>query len=259
MREDFDEYDFEIIRKTFKDESDRKIFEKVFDKKTIAVIHRLATKNLFNVVEHIISTGKEAHVFVASDGAGNKRAVKIYKTLASDFKNMMQYIEGDFRFKNVKKDKLSLVYAWAKKEHKNLSLAAAAGLSVPLPVGVRDNVLVMEFIGKEKAAPALRETKPLQKELENYYEQTIEFMAGLYNTGLVHADLSEYNILVWNKRLVFIDMGQAVLLSHPRAREFFERDARNMSDYFTKNGFKKTFEELYADVKSRKEKKPEKR
>ena len=64
--------------------------------------------------------------------------------------------------------------------------------------------------------------------------------------------LSEYNILVDNGDFVLIDVGQAVLLSHPNAKEFFDRDIRNISKYFGKIGFKKTYDEVYADIKEKK-------
>ena len=71
----------------------------------------------------------------------------------------------------------------------------------------------------------------------------------IYRAELVHADLSEYNILNYNEEPVIIDCGQAVLLSHPMAKEFFERDVRNMCNYFRKRGLEKTPEEMKADIK----------
>jgi len=251
--EEFESFEFEVLERRIKSESDKKIFGKIFDSQTIKAIHVLATKELFDVLEHIISTGKEAHVFVATDASKNNRAVKIFKKETSDFKRMQDYIVDDRRFKNLKKDRRNLVFAWAKKEYKNLMIANKAGLSVPVPLGFKENVIVMEFIGKNyKQAPQLKEIKATKKELENYLEQVIDFIAGLYNAGLVHADLSEYNILVKDKKLVAIDFGQAVLLNHPNAREFFERDVNNIVKFFSKSGLKISFEELYEKVKLKK-------
>ncbi|HZX33748.1 MAG TPA: serine protein kinase RIO [archaeon] len=254
MKDFENEFDERVLERRFKDARDRRTFQKVFDSSTLKAVHALAVKGLFDVLEHIVSTGKEAHVFVASDISGNTRAVKIYKTSTSDFKNMRKYIEGDKRFGNLRKDKRQVVFTWTRKEFKNLLLAAKAGLSVPLPLGFKENVLVMEFIGEgESASPQLRELKPSMEELGDFYAQFVEFMANLYIIGLVHADLSEYNTLVRNGKLVFIDMGQAVLLDHPKAREFFERDVRNTALYFSKKGLEKGFEGVYNDVKNRKE------
>ncbi len=252
---DFYEEHFEEMKRHIRHETDRKIFQHVFDAKTFSAIQTLANKGSFDVLEHIISTGKEAHVFAASDGAGNQRAVKIFKKETTDFKKMIDYIKGDPRFRDLRKDRNSVVLAWAKKEFKNLRMADEAGASVPLPIAMKENVIVMEFIGENgKASLPLKEARPSAAELADYREQAIEFLARLYLAGLVHADLSEYNTLLRGKKLVVIDFAQALLLSHPKAKEFFERDVRNMANYFSKNGLETTFEGLYALVKERKEK-----
>ncbi len=249
-----DDFDYDILEKRIKNETDRKIFQKVFDSATLKTIHLLATKGLFETLEYIISTGKEAHVFVATDLSGNKRAVKIYKIETSDFKNMKKYIEGDIRFKEIRKEKRQIVFIWTKKEFKNLLTASNKKLSVPLPLGFKDNVLVMEFIGHEEASPKLKDIELTKEQAETYYQEVIEFMAKLYLAGLVHADLSEYNILVRDEKLIFIDIGQAVVLTHPNAKEFFERDVNNIALFFAKRGVKTDFETLYAQIKAYKDK-----
>ncbi|MAG18147.1 MAG: serine/threonine protein kinase [Candidatus Diapherotrites archaeon] len=248
-----EEFEFEVLKRRFKQESDRKTFAKVFDDQSIKAVHSLANKGLFDVLEHIISTGKEAHVFAATDVSGNLRAVKIFKKETTDFKRMQEYIVDDRRFQGLRKDRRNLVFAWAKKEYKNLMIANKAGLSIPVPLGIKENVIVMEFVNENnKPAKKLKETKTTKKELETYLEQIVDFMAGLYKAGLVHADLSEYNILVKNKNLVIIDFAQAVLLNHPKARDFFERDVRNIAKFFSKKGLKISFEALYEKIKARK-------
>lgn len=250
----FDENYFEVMERRIRTEADRKIFHQVFDSKTLDAVQALALRGVFEAIEHIISTGKEAHVFLASDAAGKKRAVKIYKKEATGFKKMNSYIVGDRRFRDLRKGRWGIVFAWARKEFKNMRRANGAGLSAPMPIGLKDNVLVMEFIGNgEEASPRLKDTRPTQDELERYREQVAEFAAGLYLAGLVHADLSEYNILVRNDKLVVIDFGQAMLLNHEKAKSFFERDMKNMAIYFTKSGLETTYAEFYAMVKARKE------
>ncbi|MEW6294902.1 MAG: serine protein kinase RIO [Candidatus Diapherotrites archaeon] len=244
--------EFESLKEFIKEESTQRVFAKVFDEKTIAAVHKLATKGLIEELEFVISTGKEAHVFRARDRAGNFRAVKIYRITTSDFKNMSAYIQGDQRFKQVPKEKHELIFAWTKKEFKNLELARRAGVRVPLPLGFEKNVLVMEFIGVNGIpSNTMKETDI--KDLSKAYNTMIEWIARMYKAGLVHSDLSEYNVLVreseGEQELVLIDIGQAVLASHPKAREFFERDLRNVSNYFSKKGLKKSFEEAYEEVK----------
>ena len=245
---------FEELKKFFQEEKLQRIYAKVFDLNTINAIYSLASKNWFDRVEFVVSTGKEAHVFKAVDKAGNARAVKIYKIETSDFKQMSQYLKGDPRFRKVKMDKRSIVFAWTKKEFKNLEKAAKARVPVPIPFAFKNNVLVMAFIGeKDQAAPLLKKVKLNQKEKEKVFEQIIDGTAKLiFKAGLVHSDLSEYNFLYWKGKVYFIDIGQAVLLSHPKAKQFFERDCRNIARYFTKIGLKKSFKEVYEAVKNKK-------
>jgi RIO kinase 1 len=236
-----------------KEEKAREIFAKVFDLKTILALHRLADHGYFDFVEFVISTGKEAHVFRAQDHSGNYRAVKIYKTLTTDFKNMRSYIEGDMRFKEVKRDQRGLINQWTKKEFKNLEELGRAGIRVPLPLAFNENILVMEFIGKENAAPTIRDKTP--KDLEKTKAVVAEWMAIMVEKAkLVHADLSEYNILNFEEQPVLIDCGQSVLTSHPNAKEFFERDVKNMANYFYKMGLKTSETAFLEQIRSFKKK-----
>ena len=256
MQED-EENDEEKKLKRFPQKKVSKTFDKVFDEETLNTIRKVATAGLIDSLEYTISTGKEAYVFLALDKAGNFRAVKIYKTLTSKFHNMQKYIEGDKRFKNVPTEKKEIVREWTKKEFKNLEKLSKANASVPFPIGYKNNVLVMEFIGdKGEACKTLKETE--LKDLNNAYSQIIEFIAKcFYVSGLVHADLSEYNILVQKKegkeKLIVIDVGQAVLKSHPKAEEFLKRDLQNIANYFTKQGLKKTEEEVRKDIRKLKQ------
>ncbi len=244
----------ETLKNIIKEEQTRKIINKVFDNQTIMTVHALAKSGNFDVLEFVVSIGKEAHVFRAVDHSGNFRAVKIYKIETSEFRNMDKYLFGDERFKKTKKTKKDIVFAWARKEFKNLELSNQARASTPQAIAVKNNVLVLQFVGENGlASKKLKEENPKDKKtLERYYEQTIEFIARLfYLKELIHADLSEYNILVKNKKLVFIDLGQGVLTSHANAKEFFERDVKNMVHYFSRQGLDKTFEEAIEDIKEK--------
>ncbi len=239
------------LRKFVPKEEARKTFAKVFDSGTIAAVHRLATKHYFQVLEHVISTGKEAHVFLARDNAGNPRAVKVYKTSTSDFNKMDRYLKGDRRFGKAKGSKRDIVFAWTRKEFKNLLLMNEAGIRCPMPVAFFENVLVMEFIGSRegKAAPTMKETPPASP--EKAYSLLTEWLARLlFKAELIYGDFSEYNILNNAGELVLIDAGQAVLTTHPEAEAFFERDLRNMAAWFSKKGLKKKMEEMKTDVKA---------
>lgn len=246
------------LKKYVPEENTRKTFGRVFDKSTINAVHKLALRGFIDHLEFVISTGKEAHVFRAVDRAGNFRAVKIYKTLTTDFKHMINYIAGDERFKHVPKDRRELVFAWTRKESKNLEKARNAGVRVPLAIGYTENALVMEFIGSEEGVAAKTMKEVGVGNLDKAYSTIIEWIARMYKTDLIHSDLSEYNVLVnetekGEEELVLIDIGQAVLTTHPKAREFFERDVRNISKYFSKKGLEKDYEEVYREIKEAKE------
>lgn len=239
------------LKELVPEEKNQDIFNQVFDNNTILALHELAEKGYFDFVEFIISTGKEAHVFRAQGHAGNYKAVKIYKTLTTGFKNMKKYIDGDLRFKEIKHNQRELIKQWTRKEFKNLTQLNRAGIRVPLPLAFKENVLVMEFIGEKTAAPTLK-NKPV-KDLKKLKKTVREWLALMVEKAkLVHADLSEYNILNFDQEPVLIDCGQAVLTSHPKAKEFFERDVKNIANYFSKMGLKTTKEDYLEEIRQEK-------
>jgi RIO kinase 1 len=244
-------------KRLIKDENLRAVFNKVFDTATIAAVHELARKRFFEEIEFVISTGKEGNVFRCS-AKNNFYALKIFKVDTSDFKHMTQYITGDERFKDIRKDKLEIVKLWTKKEFRNLEDFTKAKIRVPLPVACNRNCLVMEFIGTDGiAAPRLKDKAFLDP--KEKYELLCEYIAKMINAKLIHADLSEYNILNHNEEMVIIDVGQAVTTMHPMAKEFYQRDVMNMSRYFAKQGVDTDYDKMYEKIKKLAEKnKPEK-
>ena len=189
------------------------------------------------------------------DKAGNFLAVKVYKVSTSNFHNMQPYLQGDYRFKQVRKEKRDIVHAWARKEYRNLRDSVRAGVKAPVPIAVKENVLVMEFIGSEGvASPRLKDVKSFNA--ESVYRQVVENLARLtFTARLVHADLSEFNMLLQdNEKAWFIDFGQGLPLTHPKAQEFFTRDVRNLAGYFRKQGLRVSEESMRADIRDWKEK-----
>ena len=186
----------------------------------------------------VVKAGKESRLYWGKGRKGEDLAIKIYLTTSAEFKRgMLPYIEGDPRFKRVKRDTHSLVYVWAQKEFKNLKLAYEAGVKVPKPIAVSRNVLVMEFIGEDgMSAPLLKEAEV--KDPKTVYEKVLENVKKLYRCGLVHSDLSEYNIMVFDSEVFLFDLSQAVPLEHPMAEEFLMRDLRNLVRFFRKLGLR---------------------
>ena len=167
-------------------------------------------------------------------------AVKIYRVNTATFKHVLKYIDGDERFEGVKGDKRALVSAWAQKEFRNLQRMRDFSIDVPEPIRVLNNVLVTEFLGTaESAWPKLKDLGRLDKdEAERFWEKlSVDVVRMHEEAKLVHADLSEYNILVEHPGTAdaaarIIDVGQAVLTNHPMAWEFMTRDAQNLAGYF---------------------------
>lgn len=200
----------------------------VFDAGTLRTLFSLSGQGAFDDLESPIAVGKESHVFTARFGGGH-RCVKVYR-LSANFKQMHAYMHADPRFSHIKGTKLTVIYAWAMKEYRNLLRARTAGVSVPTPYAVRKNVLVMEYF----PAPLLLYKPP--KNPRTFYNDLRMNLQKLLGAGLVHADFSEYNILNDRERPVLIDFSHAVDLQHPMAEGYFQRDVKNMVNFFSKQG-----------------------
>ena len=230
--------------------SERATVEEVFDQATRMVIYYFLNSGVLYEVHGVVNAGKEARVYWGKNKEGKELAVKIYLTASAEFKKgMLKYIEGDYRFKGVKRDTRSLIFAWAQKEFRNLEQASRAKVRVPKPVAVKNNVLVMEFIGEDGVnAPSLKEQLPSNP--EKVYNKLLTYLGRLYRKAeLVHGDLSEYNIMMWKNNPVIFDVSQAVPTSHPMAEFFLRRDLANVNRFFSRLGVKVlSVDEAYKQV-----------
>ena len=248
----------DLLRQKIKDSNDLKVLENVFDTRTLMNLYALASKGVIDSLGGSISTGKEANIFYATRGE-DFLAVKIYRVTSSNFKAMQDYLNGDPRFGSVKGTRRAIISTWAKKEFRNLTRAEEAGVRVPHPFFVRENILILELIGQDESpAPQIRDVD-LGEEAKAAFEKLSEYISVLYNrAGLVHADLSEFNVLYDAGETVLIDMGQSVTLDHPMAGQFLERDILNVSRYFKKKYNIGSSDEIWARIKSdRKEERKE--
>ena len=250
-----------------KDYRDRKTELSVLDIPTLEILYKFTKRGLLKALGGPISSGKEAVIFHAIGAKEEELAIKMYKVSTSNFNAMLDYIIGDPRFENIKRDRRSIVSAWARKELKNLKRAFDAGVGVPKPIAVDKNVLIMEFIGRDGvAAPRLRDVPvdilKTDFELEELFLRIISYIQIMYEKGtMVHADLSEFNILMKGYverefegadveiEPVIIDMGQSTLLQHPNADEFLLRDVRNIVTFFNKLGLDCSFNETIRLIK----------
>lgn len=239
-------------------EVDRKIYSEVLDVRTLKVLYKLSSKGAIKALGGVISTGKEANVFYADSIQNNNiipAAVKIYRIETGEFRKMNEYIFGDTRFRIGKTTREELIYLWTEKEFRNLMRAFRAGASVPEPIVYLKNVIIMEFIGEEEIpAPVLSNITDISDFANPFevYEQIINNVGLIYQkAGLIHADLSEYNILLLDEKPYIIDMGQSVLKDHPNATKYLERDIRNILRFFSKYGIEEDLNSVIELVKGK--------
>ena len=140
---------------------------------------------------------------------------------------------------------------WANAEFTALCQFYEAGMPVPYPVQITGTEVLLEFIGDADgtAAPRLAETRPDDEELADLWDQMVEALVTLARRGFAHGDLSPYNLLVGNGRLVMIDLPQVVdVIAHPNGRGFLERDAKNVATWFAARGLQAADPEKLAGL-----------
>ncbi|KAH7336950.1 RIO1 family-domain-containing protein [Rhizoctonia solani] len=230
-------------RANVKDKSDRATNEQVLDPRTRIILFKMIGRGLIWEVNGCVSTGKEANVYhaVTPSQPPGHLALKIYKTSILVFKDRDRYVTGEHRFRHgySKRNPRKMVRLWAEKEMRNLKRLMTAGIRCPEPMEVRENVLVMGFLGDKDgwASPRLKDAQIPSPDLPPLYAELVIIMRLLYHVcKLVHADLSEYNILYHNSHLYIIDVSQSVEHDHPAAFDFLRSDIRNVEAFFSRDG-----------------------
>ena len=224
-----------------------------------------------------LKSGKEAEVFVIErtyEGRSCLLAHKRYRprkvkrkgelealgfTQSNKFMNDLTYRDGR-RFAKSRDQRAAermtnygktlLTGRWTGHELEMLQHAWEAGVSVPYPLGSRDDGLLMQFVGDATgAAPNLAQARLDPSEIDSARAQLIENLERLVSAGFVHADLSAYNLLWWQERLWFIDFPQAVDVTiNPHAFDFLYRDVKNVGTWFARHGASFEVDELYAEL-----------
>ncbi|XP_061652984.1 serine/threonine-protein kinase RIO1 isoform X1 [Phyllopteryx taeniolatus] len=223
-----------------KDKSDRATVEQVLDPRTRMILFKLLTRGIISEINGCISTGKEANVYHASTANGESRAIKIYKTSILHFKDRDKYVSGEFRFRHgyCKGNPRKMVRTWAEKEMRNLIRLQTAGIPSPEPLLLRSHVLLMGFIGKDDMpAPLLKNAVLSESKARELYLQVVHNMRKMFHRArLVHADLSEFNMLYHSGDVYIIDVSQSVEHDHPHALNFLRKDCSNVNEFFVKRG-----------------------
>ena len=139
---------------------------------------------------------------------------------------------------------------WPAQEHAMLERAWQGGVSVPYPVDITEDGVLMELIGDAEAvAPRLAQARLSGPAVADAWEQLCASLRALTAAGLVHADLSPYNLLWWRDRLVLIDVPQAVeFTTNAEAPDLLHRDLANVAAWFGRRGLTVDVEATFAEL-----------
>ena len=226
-----------------------KTLNDVFDEFTIRNLFKLEGQGYFEELESAIAIGKEANVFIARKKDGTRIIVKIYRLSTCDYHQMLKHLQEDKRFQGIKKSKRQIIFAWAQREYRNLLKSRELRVNSPTPIHCYYNIVLMEQIGEEEIAQKLGVNYP--KKPEEFLKKTIENIKKLYKGGMVHGDLSSFNILNNNETPVLIDFSQSTTTDNPHAKEYLKRDIKNTLNTFKKRGVKIDEKEVYDEVVGR--------
>uniref|UniRef100_A0A7S1QUR5 Serine/threonine-protein kinase RIO1 n=1 Tax=Neobodo designis TaxID=312471 RepID=A0A7S1QUR5_NEODS len=220
------------------DQSERATVENVLDPRTRLILYKLVNGGTLEEINGCVSTGKEANVYhaVAGDGSKEDVAIKVFKTSILVFKDREQYVSGEFRFQRYcKSNPRKMVRTWAEKEARNLTRLAKCGVNAPRVRLLRQHIIIMDFIGSEGwPAPRLKDVRlsSLASMTRVYFEVAKIVRQMFLECKLVHGDLSEYNLLYHEGKVVVIDVAQSVEFDHPKSLEFLRRDIVNVNAFF---------------------------
>ncbi len=224
-----------------------KTYKNVFDEYTNRLVFKLSSEGFFDELRSPIAIGKESNVFSAETKEGKLIIVKIYRVNSCDFNKMFDYIKNDLRYENLKNQKRKVIFSWVQREYRNLMIAREAGVSVPLPLANKDSVLVLEMVGKDSPAPKLKDEHPANP--KKFMDKVVLYMKKLHQAGLVHGDLSEFNILNYDEEPYFIDFSQSTVIKSRNYNELLERDVKNICRFFKKLGIKPNEEEVMKKIR----------
>lgn len=217
-------------------------------------------------VDVVERTGADGHTCLLARKRYLPRTVTAKGTLealgvqrASTFHNDVEYREGrQFRKTRDRRaveamttyGKRLLQDRWTGHEYDVMVRLWSAGVSVPYPVAYADDLFWLEYVGGlDGAAPQLAGARLDRRQLDSAWDQLVEALHAMTVEGIVHADLSAFNLLWWEGRLVVIDLPQAVdLAANPQGLEFLHRDVLNVADWFARRGVERDAEGLFAEL-----------
>lgn len=229
----------DALRFRIKDKSDRATVDQVLDPRTIRILSKIINQGHLSEINGCVSTGKEANVYQAKTEAGEDRVIKVYKTSILVFKDRDRYVQGEFRFRRgyCRSNPRKMVQTWAEKEMRNLHRIHQAGIPCPKPHILKGHILVMDMIGRDGLPAPLLKNANIQDRAQycSIYYKLVVYMRRLFqDCRLVHADLSEFNLILLDDEIYIIDVSQSVEQDHVMALEFLRKDCTNVNDFFRK-------------------------
>lgn len=236
----------EKISQRVHEKKEHSTYEKALDENARLRLYKMVNNGTLESIDGVVSTGKEAVVIHAKGGESENGplpkecAIKVFKTTLNEFKTREKYIRDDHRFKDrlQKSNPRLLIRMWAEKEFRNLKRLFDAGVRCPEPIALKGQTILMSFIGADNtAAPKLKDVRMSRSQYKQAYEEIIESMRQMYmNCNLIHADMSEYNILWHDEHAWIIDVSQSIEPSHEHAFHFLLRDCQNVIGFFASVG-----------------------
>lgn len=209
----------------------------------IEAITQYKTKNISLELIKQLSSGKEAVVYLVSE---NKKllALKVYKDyITRSFKNNQEYLAGKHvqrpseRKAMQKRNRFGkdlMHKLWVKREFYMLKKLFNSGINIPEPIDMTRNSILMEYIGDlDFPAPLLKDVKFTSRDALRVYKKINEDIELMYESGIVHGDLSAFNILYWKSKPYIIDFPQSLdVRNNPNAEEILKRDKANLEKWF---------------------------
>ena len=219
-------------------------------------------EGLIERVVRPIKSGKEAsvHLCRAKPSATGERlvALKVYHPLdRRDFRDESLYRDGEWikergvRAALAKKTRFGREVQgalWVSREWETLRTLSGAGAPVPRPIEATDRAILMSYVGDaDGAAPQLHRAH--LDDVADVYEQCLRAIQLMLYRDVIHADLSPYNVLVWDERITVIDLPQAVdPKKNHHAESLLARDVQRICEHFARLGVVRDAERIAADL-----------
>lgn len=189
-------------------------------------LNAIVKADIIDALGPSIGVGKEADVFQAITEQEKVVAVKFHRlgrTSFRDTRRKRDYIAGRRHVSWLFQSRLA-----AENEYKALRLMHEAGVTVPEPIHQNRHIIIMGYIEGTQLSKIISLEKP-----EEFLQDILENMNKAYRAGVIHTDLSEYNVLVGiDGKIWIIDWPQYISSKHPNAEEILERDIGNVIHYF---------------------------